>query len=114
MVSRFIVFFFFVLFRSFSRFPFYYWIKIGTVLWISSPPGSTFIYKRVIQPLLKEREQVNCFTNFLCQYLDSSLQEIDQLIEHTKQQSYSAILDLTNKGFRYASNVFLNTAVLVR
>ncbi|CAF0767362.1 unnamed protein product [Adineta ricciae] len=78
-----------------SWFPFYYWIKIAIVFWIVSPAGSTFLYKRFIQPLLKEREQ-----------------EIDQLIEHTRQKSYSAILDLTNKGFRYASNVFLNTAVL--
>jgi receptor expression-enhancing protein 1/2/3/4 len=78
-----------------SWFPFYYWIKIAIILWIVSPAGSTFLYKRFIQPLLKEREQ-----------------EIDQLLEHTKQRSYSALLDLTNKGFRYASNVFLNTAVL--
>ncbi|UJR22447.1 hypothetical protein I4U23_025506 [Adineta vaga] len=78
-----------------SWFPFYYWIKIVIVFWIVSPSGSTFLYKRFIQPLLKEREQ-----------------EIDQLIEQTRQKSYSAILDLTNKGFRYASNVFLNTAVL--
>ncbi|CAF0874009.1 unnamed protein product [Adineta steineri] len=78
-----------------SWFPFYYWIKIGIVFWIVSPAGSTFLYKRFIQPLLKEREQ-----------------EIDHLIEQTRQKSYTAILDLTNKGFRYASNVFLNTAVL--
>jgi hypothetical protein len=41
------------------------------------------------------------------------LQEIDQLIEDTKNRSYSALIDLTNKGLRYASNAFLNTAVLV-
>jgi hypothetical protein len=79
------------------RFPFYYWIKIAIVFWIISPTGSTFLYKRYIQPILQEREQ-----------------EIDQLIVHTRERSYSALLDLTNKGFRYASNVFLNTAVLVR
>jgi len=42
------------------------------------------------------------------------LKEIDELLEQTKQKGYSTLLDLTNKGFRYASNVFLNTAVLVR
>ncbi|CAF1454963.1 unnamed protein product [Rotaria sp. Silwood1] len=78
-----------------SWFPFYYWIKIAIVFWIVSPPGSTFLYKRFIQPLLKEREQ-----------------DIDQLIEQTRQKGYSALFDLTNKGFRYASNIFLNTAVL--
>jgi len=78
-----------------SWFPFYYWIKIGILLWIVSPAGSTFLYKQIIQPLLREREQ-----------------EIDQLLEHTKNRSYSALLDLTNKGIRYASNAFLNTAVL--
>ncbi|CAF0805038.1 unnamed protein product [Rotaria sordida] len=78
-----------------SWFPFYYWIKIGVIFWIVSPVGSTFLYKRFIQPLLKEREQ-----------------DIDQLIEQTRQKGYTALFDLTNKGFRYASNLFLNTAVL--
>jgi receptor expression-enhancing protein 1/2/3/4 len=78
-----------------SWFPFYYWIKILIVLWMISPAGSTLLYKRFVQPVLKEREQ-----------------EIDELLEQTKQKGYSTLLDLTNKGFRYASNVFLNTAVL--
>jgi receptor expression-enhancing protein 1/2/3/4 len=78
-----------------SWFPFYYWIKIFIVLWMISPAGSTLLYKRFVQPVLKEREQ-----------------EIDQLLEQTKQKGYSTLLELTNKGFRYASNVFLNTAVL--
>jgi receptor expression-enhancing protein 1/2/3/4 len=78
-----------------SWFPFYYWIKIIILLWIVSPTGSTLLYKRFIQPLLKEREQ-----------------EIDQLIKDTRERSYSALIDLTNKGLRYASNAFLNTAVL--
>ena len=43
---------------SLHRFPFYYWIKIIILFWIVSPAGSTFLYKRFIQPLLKEREQV--------------------------------------------------------
>jgi hypothetical protein len=78
-----------------SWFPFYYWIKIFIVLWMISPAGSTLLYKRFVQPVLKEREQ-----------------EIDQLLEQTKQKGYTTLLDLTNKGFRYASNIFLNTAVL--
>jgi receptor expression-enhancing protein 1/2/3/4 len=78
-----------------SWFPFYYWIKIIIIFWIVSPTGSTLLYKRFIQPLLKEREP-----------------EIDKLIEDTRQRSYSALIDLTNKGLRYASNAFLNTAVL--
>ncbi|UJR26641.1 hypothetical protein I4U23_007958 [Adineta vaga] len=77
-----------------SWFPFYYWIKIFVVLWMISPAGSTVLYKRFVQPVLKEREQ-----------------DIDQLLEQTKQKGYSALVDITNKGFRYASNVFLNTAV---
>ncbi|CAF0765919.1 unnamed protein product [Adineta ricciae] len=77
-----------------SWFPFYYWIKIFIVLWMISPAGSTVLYKRFVQPVLKEREQ-----------------DIDQLLEQTKQKGYSTLLDLTNKGFRYASNVVLNTAV---
>jgi len=76
-------------------FPFYYWIKIFIVLWMISPSGSTILYKRFVQPVLKEREQ-----------------DIDQLLEQTKQKGYSTLLDLTNKGFRYASNMFLNTAVM--
>jgi hypothetical protein len=28
------------------------------LFWIVSPAGSTFLYKRFIQPILKEREQV--------------------------------------------------------
>ncbi|CAF3338281.1 unnamed protein product [Rotaria socialis] len=78
-----------------SWFPFYYWIKIALVLWMSSPAGTTLLYKRFVQPVLKEREQ-----------------EIDELLEQTKQKGYSTLLDLTNKGVRYASNIFLNTAVL--
>ena len=42
-----------------DRFPFYYWIKIGIVLWMMSPAGSTLLYKRFVQPALKEREQVS-------------------------------------------------------
>ncbi|CAF1046899.1 unnamed protein product [Rotaria sordida] len=78
-----------------SWFPFYYWIKIFLVLWMISPAGSTLLYKRFVQPVLKEREQ-----------------EIDQLLEQTKQKGYTTLCDLTSKSFRYASNMFLNTAVL--
>jgi len=78
-----------------SWFPFYYWIKIFIVLWMISPAGSTVLYKRFVQPVLKEREQ-----------------DIDQLLEDTKRKGYSTLIDLANKGFRYASNTFLNTAVL--
>jgi len=78
-----------------SWFPFYYWIKIAVVLWMISPAGSTLIYKRFVQPLLKEREK-----------------EIDQLLERTKEKSYSTLIELSHKGFRYASNLFLNTALL--
>ena len=99
-----------------NRFPFYYWIKIIILLWIVSPSGSTYLYKRFIQPLLKEREQVDWLFDILwftplCFFF--SFKEIDQLIEDTKNRSYSALIDLTNKGLRYASNAFLNTAVLV-
>ncbi|CAF4360528.1 unnamed protein product [Rotaria sp. Silwood2] len=40
-----------------SWFPFYYWLKICLVLWMISPAGSTLLYKRFVQPVLKEREQ---------------------------------------------------------
>jgi len=80
-----------------SWFPFYYWIKIVIVLWMISPAGSTVLYKRFVQPVLKEREQ-----------------DIDQLLEDTKKKGYSTLLDLTNKGVRYASNFFLNTAIYGR
>ncbi|CAF3780846.1 unnamed protein product [Rotaria sp. Silwood1] len=78
-----------------SWFPFYYWIKIILVLWMISPAGSTLLYKRFVQPVLKEREQ-----------------EIDQLLEQTKQKGYSTLRELTSRSVRYASNMFLNTAVL--
>ncbi|CAF3332808.1 unnamed protein product [Rotaria sp. Silwood2] len=78
-----------------SWFPFYYWLKICLVLWMISPAGSTLLYKRFVQPVLKEREQ-----------------EIDQLLEQTKQKGYSTLRELTSKSFRYASNMFLNTAIL--
>lgn len=48
---------FFIIIIS-NRFPFYYWIKIAIIFYIVTPTGSTFLYKRFIQPLLKEREQV--------------------------------------------------------
>ncbi|CAF1109852.1 unnamed protein product [Didymodactylos carnosus] len=78
-----------------SWFPFYYWMKICVVLWMISPAGSTFIYKRFVQPVLKEREK-----------------EIDELLERTKEKGYSTLIELGHKSFRYASTLFLNTAIL--
>lgn len=41
------------------------------------------------------------------------LQEIDEMIEQTKQQGYTALASLTNRGVRYASNLLVNSAILV-
>ena len=49
---------------DYIRFPFYYWIKILIVLWMISPAGSTMLYRRFVQPLLREREQVDSICVF--------------------------------------------------
>ena len=41
------------------------------------------------------------------------IQEIDQYINRASDQGYSAILSLGSKGFNYATNVVLATAIKV-
>lgn len=60
-----------------------------------SPTGSKYLYKRLLHPFLKDREK-----------------EIDEMIEQTKQQGYTALASLTNRGVRYASNLLVNSAIL--
>ncbi len=43
--------------------------------------------------------------------LNSREKEIDELIEKTKQQGYSAFLNLFHTGFQYASNLVLTSAL---
>lgn len=79
-----------------SWFPFYYEIKILFILWVLSPAtrGSSILYKKVVHPMLNSREQ-----------------EIDELIEKTKINGYSAFLQIFTSGFNYASNLFMNSAM---
>lgn len=63
------LYFYFDFFFFHIRFPFYYWIKIFIVLWMNSPTGATLLYKRFVQPVLKEREQVFRWT-FIESYID--------------------------------------------
>lgn len=47
----------------FSRFPFYYEIKIILVIWLLSPAtkGSSILYRKFVHPTLSSREQVGFF-----------------------------------------------------
>jgi receptor expression-enhancing protein 1/2/3/4 len=76
--------------------PFYYEIKILFVLWLLSPAtkGASILYRKFIHPQLAKREK-----------------EIDTYISKASDQGYTALLNLGSKGFNYATNVVLTTAI---
>ncbi|KAL3276517.1 hypothetical protein HHI36_011894 [Cryptolaemus montrouzieri] len=75
-----------------SWFPFYYEIKIVTVIWLLSPAtkGSSILYRKFVHPMLSRREQ-----------------EIDEYISKAKEQSYKQVLDIGQKGV----TVLMQTAI---
>ncbi|KAK9884589.1 hypothetical protein WA026_007431 [Henosepilachna vigintioctopunctata] len=66
-----------------SWFPFYYEIKIVTVIWLLSPAtkGSSILYRKFVHPMLSSKEQ-----------------DIDEYISKAKEQSYKQVLDIGQKG----------------
>jgi len=97
-----IVFAIFTLIETFTDFflafwfPFYYEIKIVTVIWLLSPAtkGSSILYRRFVHPWLVRREE-----------------KIDGLITTAKQQSYDTAVDLGHKVVQHTSRLVLNSMV---
>ncbi|ELU09427.1 hypothetical protein CAPTEDRAFT_156801 [Capitella teleta] len=79
-----------------SWIPFYYELKIIFVLWLLSPAtkGSSILYRKFVHPQLTKREK-----------------EIDAAIAKASDQGYTALLSLGSRGFNYATNVVLTTAM---
>ena len=79
-----------------SWIPFYYEMKIIFVLWLLSPAtkGSSILYRKFVHPQLTKRDK-----------------EIDAYIAKASDQGYSALLSLGTKGFSYATNIVLSTAI---
>lgn len=79
-----------------SWIPFYYEMKIVFVLWLLSPAtkGSSILYRKFVHPQLTKREK-----------------EIDSYIAKASDQGYSALVSLGTKGFSYATNIVLSTAI---
>lgn len=79
-----------------SWIPFYYELKILFVLWLLSPAtkGASILYRKFIHPQLAKREK-----------------EIDTYLAKASDQGYSALLTLGSRGFNYATNVVLTTAI---
>lgn len=79
-----------------SWLPFYYELKIIFVLWLLSPAtkGSSILYRKFVHPQLAKREK-----------------DIDAYIGRVSDQGYTALLSLGSKGFSYATNIVLSTAI---
>jgi len=77
-------------------FPFYYELKIITLMWLLLPQtnGSSVLYKQFVHPALLKREQ-----------------EIDSLLEEAKTRGYSTILQLGVRGARYLSSLLMEGVV---
>ncbi|KAL7678273.1 hypothetical protein ACOME3_004503 [Neoechinorhynchus agilis] len=70
-------------------------MTIFLILILLSTSGNNVLYRRIIQPKLTEHEK-----------------DIDDLINQTKKSSIVAISQYRDMGIKYASELFLNTAVL--
>jgi len=79
-----------------SWFPFYYEIKIILLIYLLSPAtkGSSLLYRKFVHPALLRREQ-----------------RIDELIHQAQEQGYRAVIDLGQKGVRYASTVVMESVM---
>jgi len=79
-----------------SWLPFYYELKIGFVLWLCLPAtkGAGIVYRKLVHPQLVKNEV-----------------EIDRYIERVRDQSYAALIALGARGFSFATNVVLTTAI---
>jgi len=79
-----------------SWFPFYYEIKIILLIYLLSPAtkGSSLLYRKFVHPALLRREQ-----------------RIDELINQAQEQGYRAVIDLGQKGVRYASTVVMESVM---
>lgn len=79
-----------------SWIPFYYEMKILFVLWLISPAtkGASILYRKFIHPQLSKHEP-----------------EIDRYISKASDQGYSAFLSLGSRGFNFATNFVLTSAM---
>jgi len=76
--------------------PFYYEMKIVFILWLLSPAtkGASILYRKFVHPHFVKREQ-----------------DIDAYLAKASDKGYSAVLELGSKGFSYARDVVLTTAL---
>ncbi len=86
----------------FSRFPFYYELKIIFLLWLISPVsrgslGSSLLYRKLVHPNLMKKEE-----------------EIDRMIARLSEQGYNSAIRLGSRAFQYMTNLVMQTAIKVR
>lgn len=76
--------------------PFYYEMKICFILWLIMPAtkGSSVLYRKAVHPQLVKREK-----------------EIDNYISRASDHGYSALIALGSRGFSFATNMVLSTAI---
>jgi receptor expression-enhancing protein 1/2/3/4 len=77
-------------------FPFYYWLKIGVLVWLLAPHsnGASLLYKKFIHPSLMKKED-----------------DIDALLEEAKTKGYSTFKQIGGKGVKYVTNLLMEGMV---
>lgn len=73
-------------------FPFYYELKICTLIWLLAPAtnGSSLLYKQFVHPMLMRREK-----------------EIDALLEEARSRGYTTCVQLGGRGARYVTSLLM-------
>lgn len=76
--------------------PFYFELKICFLLWLIMPAtkGSSVLYRKAVHPQLVKREK-----------------DIDGFLTRTSDKGYSALIALGSRGFTFAANMVLSTAI---
>jgi len=76
--------------------PFYYELKLLFILWLVFAPtrGSSVIFRKLLYPQLLKREKA-----------------IDDYVQRIKDHGYAALIALGARGFTFATNMILSTAV---
>jgi len=77
-------------------FPFYYELKICTLIWLLAPAtnGSSLLYKKFVHPALVKRER-----------------EIDTMLEEAKSRGYNTAVQLGGRGARYITSMVMEGMV---
>jgi len=77
-------------------FPFYYWLKIGVLVWLLAPAsnGASLLYKKFIHPNLVKRED-----------------DIDALLEEAKTKGYATFKQVGGRGVKYVTNLLMEGMV---